>query len=243
MYTHRIRSFKHYHSRFHGRISPEFLETLGLCFPGEQVFPNLGNLEWIVKEPASFPHVRLFLGPRITSLTLGVCASAAHLSFLPTLATQCPMLTEVEITFSKEMELFSEFQSLSLFVRSLARLKTLAVPSLDRAALEHVAQLPKFTSLTLTNQFQMIPAAEPLDPPSGRASSSLKSLSIEGTTVAALTNVIPWIVSASVDDVDVLFLKSTRSITQLHASRSSLLPSLSGMAASGLPQGLRGYPS
>jgi hypothetical protein len=44
MYTHRIRSFKYY-DRFHGRISPEFLETLRLCVPGEQVFPNLGNLE------------------------------------------------------------------------------------------------------------------------------------------------------------------------------------------------------
>ncbi|KAF8158660.1 hypothetical protein K438DRAFT_1686914 [Mycena galopus ATCC 62051] len=212
-YSHRVRSFR-YKDRDHS-YSPEFFNVLGLCLPGPHLFPNIEYLEWFVSDPAStsFSPVRLFLGPQLTSI-FGSCASAAHLSFLPTLARQCPGLTEVGIILDDEMELGGSSQNscISLFVRGLGRLETLAMPYLDHAAMDHLAGLSTFTSLRLTHQLDTIPALK-LDTAAGRPFTSLKSLNVTGKTVAALTDIILPMAHAPIDDLVAIFPNFTTSST------------------------------
>ncbi|KAJ7673981.1 hypothetical protein DFH06DRAFT_752203 [Mycena polygramma] len=216
VYSHRVKSFK-YADELWGQ-SPEFFETLRLCFPGERLFPNLESLDWVASsEPASMPYARLFLGPHLTLLTLGYLASAAHVSFLSTVTARCPLLTEVEIVFTDEMELAGQFQSLSLLVRGLNRLEKLTVPSLDRAALAHLAQLPAFECLTLTNQVPTTPGLVPTS--NDHPFASLQSLEITATTVEALTEIIPLFTHAPMDDIVATFLRLPAShlLSQLYA--------------------------
>ncbi|KAJ6483516.1 hypothetical protein C8R47DRAFT_1132468 [Mycena vitilis] len=216
-YSHRVKSFK-YEDEIWGH-SLEFFETLRLCFPGEHLFPNLESLEWVASsEPASIIYAHLFLGSHLTLLTLGYLASAAHLSFLSTITARCPLLTEVEIVFTDEMQLSGQFQSLSLLVRSLSRLEKLIVPSLDRAALDHLAQLPAFESLTLTNQV-LTSAPVPTNPSTDHPFATLESLDITGTTVEALIAIIPLLTHAPMNDLVATFptLPASHLISQFYA--------------------------
>ncbi|KAJ6575746.1 hypothetical protein DFH09DRAFT_1455163 [Mycena vulgaris] len=104
VYAHRVKYF-HFDDREYGSVEPRFFEELPLCLPGEYLLPNLESLDWYSEKPSSLPHARLFLGRRLKFLTLGLFASAAHLSSLPTLAAQCPSLVDVEISMSDELEL------------------------------------------------------------------------------------------------------------------------------------------
>ncbi|KAF8142805.1 hypothetical protein K438DRAFT_1877402 [Mycena galopus ATCC 62051] len=201
-YSHRVRSFR-YKDRDHS-YSPEFFDALRLCLPGPHLFPNIEYLEWFVSDPAStsFSPVRLFLGPQLTSI-LG--------SYEP---SRCPGLREVAISLDDEIELGGSSQNscLSLFVRGLGRLETLDMPYLDRAAMEHLARLPTFTSLRLTHQLDTIPALK-LATAAGRPFTSLKSLNVTGKTVAALTDIILPMAHAPIDDLVAIFPNFTTSST------------------------------
>ncbi|KAJ7348693.1 hypothetical protein DFH08DRAFT_1080011 [Mycena albidolilacea] len=120
------------------------LETLRVCFPGQHLFPNIETLEWHVEnEPELIPHVLLFLGPRLTTLSLSL-DTIPHLSLLATVAKQCPSLTHVGLVLSIALENdnIDHFRSVSWFLRSLKHLEDVTVPSLDRAALHYIAELP-----------------------------------------------------------------------------------------------------
>ncbi|KAJ6587503.1 hypothetical protein DFH09DRAFT_1074735 [Mycena vulgaris] len=113
-----------------------FLEDtdLGLCLPGESVFPNLEKLHWSPrKPPEGFHHVRMFLTPRIKILRLGPITTISHLSVLSTLAVKCPSLKEVDITVD-EIE-YEALPMISTFVRGLRCITSLDVPGLDDSAL------------------------------------------------------------------------------------------------------------
>ncbi|KAF8218381.1 hypothetical protein K438DRAFT_25811 [Mycena galopus ATCC 62051] len=207
-----------------------YLETLRLCFPGQHLFPNIEDLDWGVLEKPIFPHIAFFLGPRLTTLSVGYFSTAAHLSFLGIVAIRCPLLAVVEIVFSDDlqleldqmdgMKLVNHLRSLSYFVRALRHLKTLTVPSLDCAAFDHIARLPTFASLTLTNQFPIITVAASTNPPDGRLFGSLQSLSLTGTTIDVLSAIIAQVTQASIRNVWVSFPELTTShvLVQLYAA-------------------------
>ncbi|KAJ6480410.1 hypothetical protein C8R45DRAFT_1216121 [Mycena sanguinolenta] len=216
-YSRRVRSFQ-YDDRDFSPHSPELLETLGFCFPaaGEHLFPNIEYLEWFASDPSMFAHFRLLLGPRLTSLTLGLCASPVHLSLLPSLPIQCPLLTEVDITFSDDMEQSDGFQSLMFLVQGLRRLTALTVPCLDDAAMDRLARLPVVQSLTLTNQSTMTITPSAF---SDFHFPCLRTL-VATSTVEALCAIIPLIKYAPIDDLIAIFPKSTSShmIAHLYAA-------------------------
>ncbi|KAJ7751010.1 hypothetical protein B0H14DRAFT_2981682 [Mycena olivaceomarginata] len=158
-YACRVKSF-HYDDRFRSPrflTSPDFLESLRLCFSGPHIFPNIKKLSWYSYHESTFPHVRLFLGPRLENLGLSVLQSTAHLSLLPVIAVECPLLTDVGVECSYELD---GQGSVSTLVLGLHRLELLFLPCLDNAAVEHVARLPSLTSLTLENQSALVPFPE-----------------------------------------------------------------------------------
>ncbi|KAF7335175.1 hypothetical protein MSAN_02350700 [Mycena sanguinolenta] len=240
LYSRRTKSFV----MKEGLYSPKALETLRICFPG-QLFPNIETLHWVAKEPL-LSHISLFFGPRLTGLTIGSFSTVAHLSFLTTVAMQCPLLEDVSIIFSDEFlaeldvldkpQVLRQFRSLSCFVQALKHLRKLAAPSLDRAALEHVARLPTFVSLELTKQYPIItiiPAPASASP-AASAESSLQSLDMTGTTVAVLEQLIALLGHAPISYLKATFPKSATSqeivsfyaSLATHCSRSSLISEL-----------------
>ncbi|KAJ6463754.1 hypothetical protein DFH09DRAFT_1347058 [Mycena vulgaris] len=127
-----------------------FLEDtdLGLCLPGESVFPNLEKLHWSPrKPPEGFHHVRMFLTPGIKILRLGPITTISHLSVLSTLAVKCPSLKEVDITVD-EIE-YEALPMISTFVRGLRCTTSLDVPGLDDSAFAYLSKLPDLRSLEL----------------------------------------------------------------------------------------------
>ncbi|KAJ6507476.1 hypothetical protein DFH09DRAFT_281158 [Mycena vulgaris] len=159
LYACRVKSF-HYDDRFRSPrfpTSPDFLESLRLCFSGPHIFPNIEKLSWYSYHEFTFPHVRLFLGPRLENLGLSVLQSTAHLSLLPDIAVECPLLTDVGVECSYELD---GQRSVSTLVLGLHRLESLFLPCLDNPAVEHIARLPSLTSLTLENQGALVPFPE-----------------------------------------------------------------------------------
>lgn len=188
-----------------------------MSFPSQHLFPNIETLHWFVESPDFFPHVAFFLGPRLRDLSLGKFSTLGHLSFLATVATQCPLLVEVDIGFSDDMEVNGQFQSLSWFVRSLRHLKKLTVPSLDRAALDYIAQLPTLVSLTLNKQCPF--AAAPTSTLGDGVFARLNSLDMAGNTIGALSEITTLLTLAPIMDIDTSFPKLTTSyeIAQFYA--------------------------
>ncbi|KAJ7442781.1 hypothetical protein B0H11DRAFT_2093438 [Mycena galericulata] len=184
----------------------EFYETLGMCWPGGYFFPNIEGVEWDSSDPAMFPHVRLVVGPRLTSLTLGLCQSTAHLSLLPTLATQCPLLEDVIIYCAKDLT--GRLESVSRFVTASTHLRTLYVPCLDRTALEHIVTLPNFVSLELSDQSPLPPSFAFLAK-SELPSPALEDLDMTQTDVRAAIDVLNSLSHPSLDRLTLAFPKES----------------------------------
>ncbi|KAK7039637.1 hypothetical protein R3P38DRAFT_2900956 [Favolaschia claudopus] len=151
-YSRRVKWFTYDERKRPGRpLSFDFFESFRLCLPWKHLFPNIQTLTFNSCNEWSFQFMRIFLGPRLNRLTLGKPQSAAHLSLLPNIAMECPLLKTLEIQFFSKDKLDAKF-SISALVVGLGRLESLSVPCLDNIVLEHVAQLPSLTSLTLQKQ-------------------------------------------------------------------------------------------
>ncbi|KAJ6575747.1 hypothetical protein DFH09DRAFT_981276 [Mycena vulgaris] len=216
VYSHRVKSFNL--DGPYSSVEPGFLEELRMCFPGEYLFPNLERLEWFSKNPSFLPHARLFLGRRLKFLSLGTFTSAAHFSLLPSLAAQCPSLLDVDIYASDELQPQSQ-TAVSLFVGGLTRLETLIVPSLDRAALEHLGRLPNFTCLTLQAQLPLPLPDSPI-PPNQALFTSLECLAITGTDISDIFDLLSH---SPIDNIDASFPTSTTAsaITKCYSALAS----------------------
>ncbi|KAJ7495526.1 hypothetical protein FB451DRAFT_1478426 [Mycena latifolia] len=142
-YCHRVKSFEMDLSSFFE--DTYFLETLGLASPTQFIFPNLHKLRWYPSPPESFHHLRLFLAPGIQDLRLGGFGTISHLSILFNLTIKCPSLRSVEILIHSLQDVAVPI--VSTFVRSLVRIESLAIPTLDETAFAHLARLPALKSL------------------------------------------------------------------------------------------------
>ncbi|KAJ7694431.1 hypothetical protein B0H17DRAFT_1057604 [Mycena rosella] len=132
----------------------DFFEAISLCPPGVFIFPNLERLFWFADPTDSFHHVRLFLAPSITDITLGRIGTVSHVSVLSTLAAKCPSLVKVSIHIHAVQEL--ALATVSTFVRRLAHIELLTVPELDEMAFAHIAELPGLSSLRFNHPAESV---------------------------------------------------------------------------------------
>ncbi|KAJ7239891.1 hypothetical protein C8J57DRAFT_1727260 [Mycena rebaudengoi] len=113
--------------------SPQLLEALSLCFPGEHFFPNLQKLYWSTPKSPHSPYIRSFLSPMITRTILGITDATIY----------CPVL-----------------QSVSRFVLQLAAIESLSIRDLDQAAFEYLAQLRTLKSLEIGHPASFDPSCK-----------------------------------------------------------------------------------
>ncbi|KAK7044489.1 hypothetical protein R3P38DRAFT_165882 [Favolaschia claudopus] len=201
VYAHRVKSLN-YDGRFpvSGRpTSAEFLQSLHLCLPRQHLFPNLQTLWFFSRYEWTFEYIRLFLGPQINDLFLARPQTAAHLSLLPTIAAECPLLKDLEIQHTNQ-ELDCK-DAVSALVLGLHRLESIILPCLDNVALEHLARLPGLKSLTLENQTVM--SAFPAGFSNDILFPSLESLHIMGEDVDAILPLLTLMTQAPLRDLDI----------------------------------------
>jgi hypothetical protein len=114
------------------------------------MFSNLDSLKWYPQSPPEsgsvFHHIRLFLTPDITSLTLYGIKTVSDLSTLSNLAVRCPSLRNVRLGLHA-IDVVQEISRISTFVCGLKHIESLTVPTLDDIALVYLAQTPCLTSL------------------------------------------------------------------------------------------------
>ncbi|KAJ6559832.1 hypothetical protein B0H19DRAFT_1260520 [Mycena capillaripes] len=130
--------------------SPQLLEAMNLCFPGEHFFPNLQKFYWSTPKTPHSPYIGPFLSPKITRTILAFGDSDRDLSLLPTVAIKCPNITDVTIYCPIREDMRGcVLQNISLFVLGLAAIESLFIWDLDQAAFEYLAQLSTVKSLEI----------------------------------------------------------------------------------------------
>ncbi|KAJ6480569.1 hypothetical protein C8R47DRAFT_600907 [Mycena vitilis] len=130
------------------------LEMLAVSLPIPHMFPNLRRLKWNVHSPW-FSYVRLFLAPRLETLSLEGITAPAKLALLPILPIRCPFLKSVDIVVEAMPELTR--RPLSLMILGLRHLETFKVARLDQTAIRHLAQLPKLQNLDVKDMAELTP--------------------------------------------------------------------------------------
>ncbi|KAJ7652901.1 hypothetical protein B0H17DRAFT_1147293 [Mycena rosella] len=104
-----------------------------------------------------FPYVRLFLGPRLTTIDLGTVRSAIHLSLLSSLGSKLPSLQKFSISAEKSTNDadrsydLDALRVISTFVCALGKVRTLSVPDLLPSAYQHLATLPTLERLSIAS--------------------------------------------------------------------------------------------
>ncbi|KAJ7737555.1 hypothetical protein B0H16DRAFT_1891634 [Mycena metata] len=210
-YARRVRYFK-YNPSYSYPDSAAFYEMLRMCLPPGPLFPNIKSLLWETSDAALLPHFRAFIGPRLTSLTVSTLQSAAHLSLLPALATECPLLHEVTILTSEGLP--GRCEAVSFFVKQLTHLESLEVPCLDAAALDHVAKRPALDYLHLDDQTPFPHVFEPAsDVP---FCCEITKLTLTVTDARAATEVLIRLDASPISDLEIRFPRTT-SATALQA--------------------------
>ncbi|KAJ7614436.1 hypothetical protein FB45DRAFT_802342 [Roridomyces roridus] len=147
-YARRVRHFAFSSDEY---VPSACYDVLRVSLPVEHLFPNIESLQWYTKQSHVFSNYPLFLGPRLTTLDLGVCQSVVHLTMLLGLATQCPRLQEVTIRCS-ELEPSPQLQAFSFVAMHLKELRTLNVPCLDGPSLDHLSSLASLEFMALVRQ-------------------------------------------------------------------------------------------
>ncbi|KAJ7216027.1 hypothetical protein GGX14DRAFT_442726, partial [Mycena pura] len=145
-YSHRVRHFLFEGTKRPVDLSDWIFSVLSLSLPGHYVFPNLKSLDWFPSED-SFPFTCLFLGPRVTRLSVKFPDSPSCLSLLSALSQKHTSLTEVTLTGNWGNGVDNRY--VSLFANNLTHIESLAVPGLDWSALLHLSRLATLRSLHL----------------------------------------------------------------------------------------------
>ncbi|KAJ7791843.1 hypothetical protein B0H14DRAFT_187607 [Mycena olivaceomarginata] len=129
-YACRVKSF-HYDDRFRSPCfptSPDFLESLRLCFSGPHIFPNIEKLSWYSYHESTFPHVRLFF--RTSAREPGLVGSSVDCASVP-LTGHCGGVPLIDRCRSR-MLIRAGWTEERLNARSGVAPTRLAVPPLSR---------------------------------------------------------------------------------------------------------------
>ncbi|KAF7351887.1 hypothetical protein MVEN_01150400 [Mycena venus] len=124
----------------------EILPSLITCVP-RFLLPNLETLRW-GHSRRDLHYIRLFLGPKLTTLHASFDPSITNLSLFSTLKHICPELMNISIHFWDESD--AADHTFSAFITALSHVETLTTDcTITSKAL--VAHLPTFRSLSLAN--------------------------------------------------------------------------------------------
>ncbi|KAJ6545450.1 hypothetical protein B0H19DRAFT_1380084 [Mycena capillaripes] len=146
-YAHRVKSL-HCESLSDTELLPVY-DVLEQYFLGDYLLPDLECLEWEHWDSAYSPFIQLFLGPRVTSITLGTMDDGP----CPALAMvrqTCPGLTSLVVDAVREGSEDSEHRELSQLVRALTRVESLELQTIDSEALRYLGHLPTLKNLCFT---------------------------------------------------------------------------------------------
>ncbi|KAJ7271295.1 hypothetical protein B0H12DRAFT_730836 [Mycena haematopus] len=208
IYSRRVRHFKYQLLSYNScPDDAAFYEILRMCLPLEPLFPNIQSLVWETSDAAVVPHFRLFIGPRLTSLTVSTFQSASHLSLLPALATQCPLLREVCILTSDGLS--GRCETVSFLVKNLTRLESLEVPCLDAMALDHLAKRPVLDFVYLEDQTPLSPVPGLASQTEVPSSCDINELSLTVTDARAAIEILARLRASSIRNLAIKFPKNT----------------------------------
>ncbi|KAJ6456792.1 hypothetical protein C8R47DRAFT_1165047 [Mycena vitilis] len=124
----------------------EIVLALSECCPRGFLFPNLRRFVWPFKDSIALP-IRLFCPPGLKEIKFFCEATNHNISRLSTLATSCPDLRHVSISFRIRSD--QTDVAISLLVCGLRRLESLTIGVPTMAAMQHIATSPGLTSLEL----------------------------------------------------------------------------------------------
>ncbi|KAJ7728517.1 hypothetical protein B0H16DRAFT_1777649 [Mycena metata] len=137
-------------------LPSEALSGLSVSLP-KGLFQNPQTLTW-KHEEAEFHHIKLFLRPTLTDISIGL-PSLSAVSLLSTLAAECPKIATVYIDSSAS----HYTPHISDFIQEVQSPERVSVYSLTQDVLEHLSRLPTLLSLglqTLPPTLQASPAQE-----------------------------------------------------------------------------------
>lgn len=198
-------------------------DILRNSLPTQHFFPNATGLSWILKKSSAFPHINLFLAPRITDINLGTLKCVSQFTLVPALAVRCPLLTHVRL-LQAELHEADQSQPISLFVRGLTHLQSLELDYLDHEAFEHLARLPGLRTLKLgTPRFFYISSSDSDCEPEQPSFVALETLEL---SAAQSQCILPFIHALSQAPLSsfVLQIKQALPIISIYAALERNLP-------------------
>ncbi|KAJ7647899.1 hypothetical protein FB45DRAFT_210931 [Roridomyces roridus] len=114
--------------------------VLAFNFMDGGIFRNLTDLDWTGYD-SDFFHIRLFLVPKITRITLR-CKEQADSVVLSLLPDKCPLLKDVSITFDDGAELSAvASNNITKFILGLCCVESLTIHIPNMVSLMHLARL------------------------------------------------------------------------------------------------------
>ncbi|KAJ7647900.1 hypothetical protein FB45DRAFT_210929 [Roridomyces roridus] len=132
-YARRVREFSsilQFDEFPHSAICP----LLALDAADDCIFPNLTHLFW-AQSDENFPHIGLFLGPKVTSL-IARCDTSSPLAILSLLPQKCPSLTHLDFTHPRDDSATEATRNLvSVLIRELRCIQYLHMHIYDMAGL------------------------------------------------------------------------------------------------------------
>ncbi|KAJ7457447.1 hypothetical protein FB451DRAFT_1142682 [Mycena latifolia] len=187
------------------------LDTISSSLPQGYLCPNLRSITWEPSDDVSFPYIRLFLGPKVTSAYFSLPGSiVSNISLLPNLTLRYPELKSLRIQGIVESALLR--RASSAIVLDLNRIEYLAVDALDRPALDHLSRLPGLKSLNIR-----IPQVTDLGPPPPSRSHysfpALRTIQFSSTTIEFAIEFVNLLSDCRLEEInvgtDVLATKAT----------------------------------
>ncbi|KAF8209650.1 hypothetical protein K438DRAFT_2012326 [Mycena galopus ATCC 62051] len=193
---------------------PNIFPALSTSFPRDvgSLFPKLTSLRWT--HTKDLLCIRMLLSSQITSLYMSCNMSNADLSLFSTLPRRCPALKDFTVQCHGSSE--SSRHAFSSCLRGLHSLESVNVHTPDVAALEHLSQLPRLTSL-----FTFLPDDLSSSPPfSPLPFVGLEILSFRYTEIEPVTYFFRRCSGASFKDIGISLssCSTTAAIDMLHTA-------------------------
>ncbi|KAF7343392.1 hypothetical protein MVEN_01771600 [Mycena venus] len=126
----------------------DIFERISSGLPRDYLCPNLRHLSFSLSD-SLFPYIRLFLSPKIIEATISIPTASSHISSLPGLSLRYPDLKRLSIRGYSSQDASVLLRTLSGIALNLERIVDLGVDRIDRAAIDHLSQLPCLKSLHL----------------------------------------------------------------------------------------------
>ncbi|KAJ7775522.1 hypothetical protein B0H16DRAFT_1507696 [Mycena metata] len=139
--------------RPHDAPTQENLQFFAMSVPADFLMPNLQHLLWSPDDDESFPFIRLFLGPNVTSLDIMMSGNISRIALLPFIGRKYPHLAHLRVLTPDDYGVDPDRLSQAFYnaIHSLSHLETLCLQYIDDQTFSHLTSLPALRSLTLAD--------------------------------------------------------------------------------------------